>query len=180
MKSQDKSLPPFRSWESEEKRLEERQKLKAMNEKIEVFIKRKKDPLKIASISLFLPGYGHFSVNKKTKGIVYLTSSVISLGGAFFFLNLSNNCYNQYKNADNIDDIEKYWNESERYLVYAEITAGLASAIWILNVLDSYFTVGRYNGYQFEKLYHGRSIDKISPFFGLNSEGAQIKLVYTF
>lgn len=178
--AQDESEMPLRSWENEEMRLKDRSNLKKLNHEIELYLRRKKSPVQNMSLSIFFPGSGQFMCGNKLKGALFFTSTLAAGGGSIYFLNLSNENYGKYKIADNIDDINRYWDDSEKYLLYAEIAGGLASAIWLLNIVDAYFTTQKYNHSQFNRFYYGHKKNGLSPYLGLSKEKVEIKLVYSF
>lgn len=171
---------PLRIWDSESLRLKDRERLERLEKQLNSYIRSKQNPLSNASKSLVLPGLGQFVSKNYVKGNLYLLTSFGTLAGSLYFLQKSNNKYEQYKIANNIDDIEKYWNESEKFLLYSEISAGVAAAIWFINVIDAYFTTNNYNKSQFEKFYYSSKKSALSPTFVFRKDSIQMNFVYRF
>lgn len=130
--------------------------------------------------SALLPGMGQFSCKRVVKGGVFLGTTIVAFGGGVYFLLQSNDKYEQYKEADNIDDIEKYWNESEKLLKYSKILAGAGAVIWFINLIDIYLTTNRYNEALFKEFYFGLGKGSFSPRIGVNNNKIEIKLVYEY
>jgi len=177
---EDKISIPLRMWKNEEERVKEQQQVQRWETNWDEYISQKRKVAHNLINSALLPGMGQFSCKKIVKGGLFLGSTIAAFGSAVHFMFQSNDRYKEYKTADNIDDIEKSWNESEKLLQYSRISAGAGAVIWFINIIDAYFTTNSYNKKVFEKFYLGMKDSLLSPSLGLNENRVGIRLVYEF
>ncbi len=182
LKAQENGLVPLRKWGSEEERLQERQRLSRLSSKLDTFLRQKQEPIANIVKSSILPGYGQFAAKKSLKGLIFTTTALTTIGGGIYFLRQSNQKYDKYKSADNIDDIEKYFDGSEKLLKTSRTYFGIGVAIWALNIIDAYFSTNSYNKKQFEKFYYAFAEKKLglNANFGMQGRTVTIGLAYRF
>lgn len=180
LRSQESSPVPLRKWENEEQRLRERQNLSRLSSYLGTFLRQKQKPTSNILKSAILPGFGQWNAKKKVKGGIFMASSFISIGGGTYLLILSNQEYGKYKTADNIEDIENYYDNSVNLLKYSEIAFGVGGLIWVINIVDVFFTTKTYNRKLFEKFYYSLGNNTIAPLLGMKNGKINIGLVYKF
>ncbi len=173
---------PIRTWTNDEERAKEQQQLQTWKNNWNEYLSYKKKVALNVTKSALLPGAAQFSCKKGIKGTFFLGSTVAAAGGAIYFLHKSNDQYSKYKAADNIDDIEKYFNKSEDNLKYSTICLGIGAAIWAINIIDAYFSTISYNQKQFDKFYYG--FDQKKPPYNIrlcmSQKQISIDLAYRF
>jgi len=182
LKAQKNGLVPLRKWGSEEERLQERQRFSRLSNELDTFLRQKQEPIANIVKSSILPGYGQFAAKKSMKGLAFTTTALTIIGGGLYFLKQSNQKYDKYKSADNIDDIERYFDDSEKLLKTSRICFGIGVTIWVLNIIDAYFSTNSYNKEQFEKFYYGSAEKKFVPKvdFGMQKGKVTVGLAYRF
>lgn len=155
--AQDNELKvPLRTWESEEEREKEKQMLIRWRNNWNQYSLQKKKVTSNLIISAILPGMGQIKCNNWRKGSLFLGSTTLAFGGAFYFFYQSNDRYKKYEEVKNIDEIEKYWNDYSRTLRYSQISAMIGAGIWIINLVDTYFTTKTFNNKNlFSHFYSG-------------------------
>ena len=171
---------PLRKWRNEAQRLKEQRQVKAWTDSWDKYISQKQSATSNLGKSVLLPGMGQFACGKVVRGSVFLGAVVSSFGGSAYFLMKSSNSYEKYKTAGDIDDIEKYWDESQRTLRYCEISALAGVAFWLANAVDAYLTTRSYNSGLFEDFYHSTSSVVPSLNIGFDQAAADISLVWRF
>lgn len=173
---------PLRTWKNEEERIKEQQQIRRWKNNWDEYISHKQKIALNLGKSALLPGMGQFSCKRVGKGALFLGSTIAASGGAVYFLLKSNDKYEKYKVADNIDDIEKYFDESEDLLKYSNICFGIGAAIWAINIIDAYFSTISYNEKQFEKFYYGFREKKLVPnvHLSMRQEEVSVSLAYRF
>jgi hypothetical protein len=98
-----------------------------------------------------VPGWGHFSVRSYTKGQVFLGVEIILLGSSLFLYDKAMEKYNNYKNASQIDAIEKNYNDALAPYQYSIALMGLFSLVWVYNIFDTAQSTEEYNSGVWEK-----------------------------
>jgi hypothetical protein len=173
---------PLRTWKNEEERIEEQQQIRRWKNNWDEYISHKQKVALNLGKSALLPGMGQFSCKREGKGAIFLGSTIATSGGAVYFLLKSNEKYEKYKEADNIEDIEKYFDESEDLSKYSNICFGIGAAIWAINIIDAYFSTISYNEKQFEEFYYGFREKKLVPnvHLSMRREEVSVSLAYRF
>jgi hypothetical protein len=143
---------PLRSWRSESERIAERRRLENLKQKLDNFQMIRQKPLNNCMKSLVLPGLGQRSVKQNTKGRIFTRAIVLSAAGAGGLYLYSDYIYKKYKTADNIDDIERYYDESNRFYLWSQYALGASLGVWALNVVDAYFSTKSFNNKLFQGL----------------------------
>ena len=71
--------------------------------------------------------YGLFHSNMKSK-FIFLSGTVVTHWLAFYFKNLADNNFEKYQNTANPALMEKYWNNTQKYDRWSDITLGVSYA----------------------------------------------------
>jgi len=171
---------PLRTWKNKEERINERQQIQRWKSNWDEYMSKKQKISTNLLKSTLFPGIGQSSCKAWLKGSLFFSSTVVSFGSAGYFLFQSNENYEKYKVADNIDDIEKYWDKSIRLLRYSQICASIGAGIWLTNIVDAYVTTKSYNKALFNHFYYGTSSTKSSLQMGFNSKGVNVALIWRF
>jgi|GEM_PF-5520034 len=172
---------PLRTWKSKETREKEQQKLVKWENNWDKYSAQKKKISSIIIMSAVLPGLGQIKCNDWRKGSLFLGSTTLTFGSALYFFSQSNDKYKEYKTADNIDAIEKHWDAYSKALQYSQISALLGTGIWIVNLIDTYFTTKSYNSkILYENFYSNRTTWKPTIKVSLNNNKLNFSFAWKF
>lgn len=143
---------PLRYWMSESGRLSEREKWKSLLSKLQRLKEERKTPMSIALKSALLPGMGQKEIGKSVKAYVFGGGAIIGLLSTVISYGVSESYYNKYMKADNIEDIRNYYDKSNSLYKLSQYTLIGTGGLWLLNILDAYFSCISYNSSLEEEL----------------------------
>ena len=95
--------------------------------------------------SAIIPGWGQFSTKESTKGTVILGAEIVLAGSSLYFMDRAMGKYNLYKQATQVDEIEKYYKDAQVPYQYSFILMGFAGIIWAYNIFDVIQSTQDYN-----------------------------------
>ncbi|MEN6444804.1 MAG: hypothetical protein ABFC98_02015 [Candidatus Cloacimonas sp.] len=95
--------------------------------------------------SAIIPGWGQFSTKESTKGTVILGTEIVLAGGSIYFMDRAMSKFRLYKNATQVDEIEKYYKDAQVPYQYSFIMMGFAGIIWAYNIFDVIQSTQDYN-----------------------------------
>ena len=108
------------------------------------------------------PGWGHFSAQSITKGQLFLSINVVLLGTGYYFYDKMDENYTKYKNATQIDEINKYYDKALTPYKFVQVISGLYFLFWSYNIYDVTLETDRYNSYLWKQILHNKKIS-ITP-----------------
>jgi len=120
--------------------------------------------------SMIAPGWGHFSTNNYLKGEILLGLQVLLAGSAYYFYDQSQDYYDKYRNAHQIDEINQYYIDANSSYRTSGILVGLWIITWGYTVLDSIQSTENYNRNLWFTLYDEYMNGKVS----VTAQGIQI------
>jgi len=91
--------------------------------------------------SLLIPGWGQFAEKRHIEAVLFLSAEVFALYKVFDANHKGNQYYDQYREADNVDDAVKYRELTEKYDIRRNQFILVAIGVWALNLIDIYFIV---------------------------------------
>lgn len=180
LRAQEEVSVPLRKWETEFQRLQERTRLSQLGGKLDIFLTQRQKPTSNTLKSAILPGLGQLKAKSTIKGVTFLTTFLASVGGGTYLLILSNQEYDKYKSADNIEDINKHYDDSNKFLKYSQISFGAGALIWTVNIFDAFMTTKTRNRRLFKKFYYSYEKNMIVPIMGAQKGEMTIGLIYKF
>jgi len=121
--------------------------------------------------SMIAPGWGHFSTRNYLKGEVLLGLQVLLAGSAYYFYDQSQDYYEKYRNAHQIDEINQYYIDANSSYRTSGILVGLWIIVWGYTVLDTIQATEDYNRYLWYALYDEYMNKKIT----VTAQGIQIR-----
>jgi len=121
--------------------------------------------------SMIAPGWGHFSTNNFLKGEILLGLQVLLAGSAYYFYDQSQDYYDKYKNAHQIDEINQYYINANSSYRTSSILVGLWIIAWGYTVLDTIQATENYNRDLWQTLYDQYMNNKVS----VTTQGIQIR-----
>ena len=121
--------------------------------------------------SMIAPGWGHFSTNNYLKGEILLGLQVLLAGSAYYFYDQSQDYYDKYKNAHQIDEINQYYINANSSYRTSSILVGLWIIAWGYTVLDTIQATENYNRDLWHTLYDQYMNNKVS----VTAQGIQIR-----
>lgn len=95
--------------------------------------------------SAIFPGWGQFNARSYTKGQVIVAIEVALLGSAYFFYDRAMTNYDKYRNANQIEQMNAYYNDASVPYQYSLVFLSLASLVWAYNIFDVVQTTESYN-----------------------------------
>ncbi len=121
--------------------------------------------------SMIAPGWGHFSTKNYLKGEVLLGLQVLLAGSAYYFYDQSQDYYEKYRNAHQIDEINQYYIDANSSYRTSGILVGLWIIAWGYTVLDTIPATENYNRDLWYALYDEYMNKKIT----VTAQGIQIR-----
>ncbi len=95
--------------------------------------------------SMVAPGWGHFSTKNYLKGEILLGMQIVLAGSAYYFWDQSNDFYEKYQNATQIDEINQYYIDANSSYRTSGIFLGLWIIVWGYTVFDTIQATENYN-----------------------------------
>ena len=119
---------------------------------------KKQSPIINALKTSVAPGWGHFSVESYTKGQIFLGVQLALLGSGIYFREKAMIEYRKYEKATQIDDIDKYYDDTIIPHRQSSLLFTLSIVVWGYTIYDAIVETNHYNWELWEKL----STDKLS------------------
>lgn len=161
-------------WSTAKERQYDRNWLERAPSILEEYDTYKLTPTHYAFDSLLLPGRAQMNLNQTRKALIFrAVISVSLLYGAYEFAR-SEDFYNSYQEADNLEDIEKFYDESNTSYKRAQIALGIGTATWIYNIYDAYQGAKNYN----RNLYNRLRFSQLMPKFRYDNRSEAFALVW--
>lgn len=121
--------------------------------------------------SSVFPGWGQFNAGQYTKGQIFLAIEIGLLGASYFFYDKSQDSYQKYQEATQVDEINSYYHDAQVPYQYSLVFLTFASIVWAYNIFDVVQSTEQYNADVWQKTlkaYYSSPV-RISP------EGFEIK-----
>ncbi len=148
------SNPKKYEWDDFQERNFYRQELKARRDMLQLYeLKEKSLTENIAKTAIF-PGWGHYSIESYNKGHVFLTSELILAGAGFYFITRSNDYYDKYKNATQINEINSNYDKASEHYTTASIFFVAYALVWLYSIYDIAESTENYNANLWDSLMH--------------------------
>lgn len=91
--------------------------------------------------SLLYPGWGQIIEKQYIKGFGFMLLETGLIISAIIINNKSNEYYNDYKNATNIDDVIYWRQKTEEFDKNRNLLILSAAFVWVVNLIDIYIHV---------------------------------------
>ncbi len=153
------------NWESSRKNLQENMTV------FKQWENKKQSHLTNCLKSMIAPGWGHFSTKNYLKGEILLGLQVLLAGSAYYFYDQSQDYYEKYKNAHQIDEINQYYIDANSSYRTSGILVGLWIIVWGYTVLDTIQATENYNRNLWYTLYDEYMNSKVT----VTAQGIQIR-----
>jgi hypothetical protein len=95
--------------------------------------------------SVIIPGWGHFSAHRYTKGQILLGAEILILGSSVYYYTTAMDDYDKYKSANQIDAIYQYYTDANSAYKTSQIILGLGGLVWLYTILDAVQVTEDYN-----------------------------------
>jgi len=95
--------------------------------------------------SSMFPGWGQFNARSYTKGQVFVALEVALLGTSYFFYDKAMDNYSKYKNANQSEQIDAYYQDASVPYQYSLVFLTFAGIVWAYNIFDVVQTTEKYN-----------------------------------
>jgi hypothetical protein len=133
----DFSNPYKYGWKTPEQRNFSREYLKDRQHLLQLYEINKQDPTSNFVKSLILPGWGHFSSKRYSKGQILLGLEIAFWGTSYYFYDKSMEDYKKYKSATYIDDMNQYYLDARTPYMYSQGFFILGMLVWVYTVFDT-------------------------------------------
>jgi len=153
---------PIREWNSTSYRTEERRKTERQSQKYQEWLTMRLDAKKLRTNSAVFPGHGQYKKHQYIKAGIFSVASIGGVVGGYFFLNSASENYNKYKEADDIESIESYWDKTQDGKKMGMVFLSVGVVSWLVNVWDASAGVEKANNKLLEKMlfsYDGKSVN---------------------
>ena len=92
--------------------------------------------------SAIVPGWGQFYKKHNTKGFLFLTAEIASIGSIIYFQNQYNYNMNRSEETPTLEIKKEYVSRAQDNANYRNIAIGTAVATWVWSVIDAVATDG--------------------------------------
>jgi hypothetical protein len=155
------SDPKKYGWEDYQDRALYRKDLNSRKEMLQLYEVKSRTISATMAKSAIFPGWGHYSIESYSKGHTFLTSGILLAGAGLYFYSRSQDYYDNYKNASQIDEINSNYDKAEENYNTAMIFLGTYIILWGYNLYDSAESTERYNATLWDNLINNK-LDNIS------------------
>ncbi|HOR29992.1 MAG TPA: DUF5683 domain-containing protein [Candidatus Syntrophosphaera thermopropionivorans] len=139
-------------WQDWRDRLRYREDLMHRQQLLQIY-EMQSNPLRPTVLkSVVIPGWGQLACKDNLKGSVILGTEVLSLGVSLYFYDKSNYYYNKYMQANQIEQIEDYFDKAQDQRFYSLLFMGLGGVIWAYNIFDVIQTTEDYNAQVWQEI----------------------------
>ncbi|NLK50545.1 MAG: hypothetical protein GX294_07840 [Candidatus Cloacimonetes bacterium] len=121
--------------------------------------------------SMAVPGWGQFANKAPTKGSIFLASEVVLMGVSLYFYDRSLYYYDKYMNANQVEDIESYYNLALAPRQYSMLFLGTAALVWAYNIFDVIQVTGEHNARVWERLMEKHRSSRVN----LTGNGLEVR-----
>jgi len=121
--------------------------------------------------SAIAPGWGQFVNKQSTKGSVFLAAELVLAGASLYFYDRSMYYYNKYMDANQVEDIESYYNAAVGPRQYSLIFLGVGALVWAYNLFDVIQGTEEYNAQVWKRVEQKHREAKIN----LNGNGLELR-----
>jgi hypothetical protein len=156
------SEPDKYGWTNPELRIKAREDLYNRQKLLQIYHLNKQNPTKNVIKTMILPGWGHFSAHRYTKGQVLLGMEIILLGSSIYFYDQAKEYYDKYKQSTNILDINNFYEDTKIPLRLSQGFLTLGILVWIYSLYDTPKVTDEYNKDLWDKLifeFHQKRVE---------------------
>lgn len=121
--------------------------------------------------SMAVPGWGQFANKAPTKGSIFLASEVVLMGVSLYFYDRSLYYYDKYMNANQVEDIESYYNLALAPRQYSMLFLGTAALVWAYNIFDVIQGTEEHNARVWERLMEKHRSSRVN----LTGNGLEVR-----
>ncbi|PID28998.1 MAG: hypothetical protein CSB55_02720 [Candidatus Cloacimonadota bacterium] len=159
------SNPRKYGWETYEDRRNAGKELYEKQKLLQLYHMNYQKPLVNAGRSALVPGWGHFAVERYTKGQILLGMEIIFAGTTFYYYDQYRDYYDKYEAASQSDKIQYYFDKAQTPYRLAGSFFGLYCLVWIYTVYDTFLVTDDYNGDIWDKIIknHRESAFTVTP-----------------
>jgi len=147
------SEPSKYGWESPEDFKAARSNLLERQKLLDRYENNKQTIRKNLIKSAIVPGWGHFSCQKYTKGTIILSLELVVMGIGIYYYDRAMTYYDKYKKADYIVEINQYYNDAKTPYLYSQGFFVLGMLVWLYSMYDTVNVTDQYNQELWEKIF---------------------------
>ncbi len=148
------SRPDKYGWDDHQIRRQVREHLLERRQLIDLYEQKRQNISTNMLKSAIIPGWGHFSAQRYTKGEILLTIELVLFGTSLYLYDKALENYGKYKKADYIQDIIEYYNDASTPFVYAQGFFAVGMMVWIYTFFDSIRVTDEYNADLWDQIFH--------------------------
>ncbi|MCR5646457.1 MAG: hypothetical protein K6F96_08785 [Bacteroidales bacterium] len=119
---------------------------------------------------VFVPGWAQINKGSTGKGICFIASEVVFVGGAFFANSMRKNYLNKINSTHNATLVNSYINKANTWTTIRNVSIVGACAVYLWNVIDGIAAKGE------KHLLLGDSRVNISPYSDFQSMGLALNI----
>ena len=133
------------NWLTPKDRYDFRDNLALRNSIIDEFEKERIDVSRNMQLSLVLPGTGHLHTGNYIRGFLFLGGEIVIASTAIYFFNQGKSNHEKYRDATQIDEINRFYDATVTSYLQASIMTGVFVVVWVVNVFDTRRVTNEYN-----------------------------------
>jgi len=137
--------PQKYGWDTRKKQLLIRKNLVERQKLLQIYETQKLSSVKNVFKSMVVPGWGHFSAKRYTKGQFLLGAEILLFGTSLYFYDQAMDKYDKYRKATYIEDIYQYYNDAKIPYGYSQGLLSLGIFVWLYTIYDSITVTEDYN-----------------------------------
>jgi hypothetical protein len=146
------SNPRKYDWQTYRDRNDARLSLYEKQKLLQIYHMNYQQPLLNVGRSALAPGWGHFAVERYTKGQVLLGMQIIFAGTTFYYYDQYKDYYNKYESATQIDEMQHYFDKAQTPYRLSQSFLGLYCLVWLYTIYDTILVTDDYNSELWDKI----------------------------
>jgi len=93
--------------------------------------------------SAIVPGWGQFHKGKTGKGVLFLTTEIVTVSGVIFFETRRADNMRKSRETTNLSIVKQYRSRADNWEQYRNIAIGAAAGVYVWNVIDAALAKGK-------------------------------------
>lgn len=123
------------------------------------------------SLGVFLPGMSQIKKGQTTKGVCFIASEIVFVGGALLSQSMMTNNINKIGSTHNASLKQQYTQNANTWMTMRNVSVAGAIAVYLWNIIDGVAAKGE------QYILYGNNVS-VSPYADFNSTGIALNFKF--
>lgn len=123
------------------------------------------------TVGVLLPGMAQIKKGQTTKGVCFIASEIVFLGGALISQNMMTNNINKINSTHNASMKKQYTKNANTWMTMRNVSIAGAAAVYLWNVIDGIASKGE------QHILYGHNVS-VAPYTDFNSTGIALNFKF--